>query len=322
MDSPKTSILVYCFILLNTWWMTGCADEQYVLERWPDGGVKKEIIRAQQQFWMNVYYESEALASTGYVALDTLTKKGEWIYYTAEGKTQRIVNYIDGKRWGSYQFFHPNGTLASTGEYDAFELETGQWTTYYPDSTKESSGHYRAGLKIGNWRYYHDNGLIAVEEAYSSRGDDLLKAVAFDQYGILRSIRNYEDGILRREVITAVDSVAASRETRFHPNGNKEMEGLRIGEQLVGEWTFWHPSGAVYAVGSFSDDDQLIQEYQWDKFYEIERLPVNYNLNGMRIGTWEYWQESGKKLGRCKFRKSERRKRIVCSCRIKKVRQS
>ena len=152
------------------------------MERWANGEVKKELIVGVDEFLLREYFEDGSLKSEGLVAQDTVTKNGKWIYRSEQGRTRRIVNYVNGKRWGEYQFFHPNGTLASRGTYNEFGTETGLWTTYYPDSTLESKGNYKGGKKIDQWRYYHDNGTMSIKEDYSIQGDELLKVTRYDEW--------------------------------------------------------------------------------------------------------------------------------------------
>ncbi|MEL7423511.1 MAG: hypothetical protein AAFN81_11000 [Bacteroidota bacterium] len=308
---------MYFSILLGVSLLLACEKDNQIVEQWENGVIKKELIAGVDKFLVREFYEDGSLESEGFVGKDTVTKNGEWIYKSEQGNTSRIVNYVNGNRWGTYQFFHPNGALASIGTYDEFGTENGEWTTFYPDSTMESTGKYKGGKKISQWRYYHDNGTISIKEDYSTQGDELVKSIQYDEYGIIHNIQNYTDGLLRRELLTGQDTVLGAKEIQYYPNGNKEMEGYKLGNHLVGKWHFWYSSGNKYAEGEFASEPSQFDGYVWQSYYPIEELPINHILDGIRIGKWKYWKESGKELGYCNFKVNDRNKSITCSCRIR-----
>lgn len=304
-------------ILLLIISLLSCKKDSYVVEKWQNGEVKTELIEGVDRFLMKEYYQNGIIKSAGFVNQDTVTKNGRWVYKSERGQIVNIINYIDGNIWGEFKEYHPSGALAIAGIYDEFGKQTGDWSTYYADSTMESNGRFQGGRKIGQWLYYHDNGTLSMKEEYSIEGDELIETIRFDEYGVIHNIREYTNGRLIRELMTAQDTSLGSKEVWYYPNGNKKMEGYKRGNHYVGRWDFWYSSGSKYAEGEFVENPRSYNGYVWQSYYPIEGLPINYDLDGIRIGTWRYWRESGEDLGYCKFRAHDRSKAITCSCRIK-----
>lgn len=74
---------------------------------------------------------------------------------TVRFRYSRIMSE-DGKKWirhGLYKEYHPNGVLASEGEYD-LGLETGLWKDYHDNGHLAAQGEYKEGKEIGIWQYW------------------------------------------------------------------------------------------------------------------------------------------------------------------------
>ena len=84
--------------------------------------------------------------------------------------TLRYSRYMstDGERWirhGAFQAFHPNGVLASEGEYDD-GLENGPWKDYHENGRPAAEGRFKAGKKDGVWHYWDEEGHPEEDEEY------------------------------------------------------------------------------------------------------------------------------------------------------------
>jgi len=77
----------------------------------------------------------------------------------AEGRLKfRYARYLaqDGSRWirhGRFEAYHPNGTLASEGEYRDGR-EHGRWRDYHADGRLAAEGDYAEGEEVGEWAYH------------------------------------------------------------------------------------------------------------------------------------------------------------------------
>ena len=66
----------------------------------------------------------------------------------------------DGSRWvrhGLFEAYHPNGQLASEGQYSE-GLEEGAWRDYHDNGQLAAAGQYEAGNQVGEWKYWVADG--------------------------------------------------------------------------------------------------------------------------------------------------------------------
>lgn len=66
----------------------------------------------------------------------------------------------DGTQWirhGLYKEYHPNGVLASEGEYE-YGKETGLWKDYHDNGQLAATGEYKDGMEVGIWQYWDKAG--------------------------------------------------------------------------------------------------------------------------------------------------------------------
>ncbi len=62
----------------------------------------------------------------------------------------------DGARWirdGLFRAFHPNGTLASEGNYSD-GLEDGAWREFHENGCLASEGCYIRGMEVRPWQFW------------------------------------------------------------------------------------------------------------------------------------------------------------------------
>lgn len=74
----------------------------------------------------------------------------------------RYARYLsgDGTRWirhGLFKAYHPNGGLASEGEY-VDGLEHGPWRDFHENGKPAAEGRYEHGKEVGEWRYWDEDG--------------------------------------------------------------------------------------------------------------------------------------------------------------------
>lgn len=72
----------------------------------------------------------------------------------------------DGTHWireGLFQAFHPNGILASEGNY-VDGKEHGLWRDYHDNGHIAAEGEYVRGVEASAWRYWASDGTLSVSE--------------------------------------------------------------------------------------------------------------------------------------------------------------
>ena len=66
----------------------------------------------------------------------------------------------DGSRWirhGRFEAYHPNGEMASEGEYSD-GVEHGIWRDYHDNDQLAAEGAYDQGEEVGVWRFWSSDG--------------------------------------------------------------------------------------------------------------------------------------------------------------------
>ena len=68
-------------------------------------------------------------------------------------------SYKNGKREGSWEFYHSNGQLQFKGDIRNGK-EDGSWVRFYDDGQLYSKGSYKQGKQNGDWEVYWNNGKL------------------------------------------------------------------------------------------------------------------------------------------------------------------
>ena len=79
----------------------------------------------------------------------------------------RYARYLaeDGTRWirhGLFLAYHPDGSLASEGEYRD-GVEHGLWRDFHTNGRLAAEGTYAGGEQIGDWRFWNSDGLLQTD---------------------------------------------------------------------------------------------------------------------------------------------------------------
>ncbi|GIV42517.1 MAG: hypothetical protein KatS3mg034_1827 [Vicingaceae bacterium] len=125
-----------CFIIL-----TACQNEKPVkeiVEKFPDGKVKKEVFYLKQQDKKEPVKEIE---------------------YYSNGKIKLEGTYKNGKMHGKWKVYYENGMVWSEGEY-VDGLREGYSKVYYPSGKLQFEGEYKKGQRTGTWKFYTPDGKV------------------------------------------------------------------------------------------------------------------------------------------------------------------
>lgn len=89
------------------------------------------------------------------------------------------------------------------------------------------------------------------------------------------------------------------KETYYHANHQKSMEGGIKNGKRHGKWTAWYEDGTIWSEGHYNEgiDDGLKIAYHenGNKYYQ-----GNYK-NGERTGVWKFWDKEGKLIKEVQF---------------------
>jgi antitoxin component YwqK of YwqJK toxin-antitoxin module len=126
--------------------LLGCADPEEgrgVVERWPNGNVKKEAtVVAGDTVEIAVYDEAGRLSKVS--RWSERERHGKWEAFYPDGSPWSVHHYANGVQVGAYQTWHPNGQPFISGQYDA------------------------DGTPSGTWRFFDESGALVREEMGSA----------------------------------------------------------------------------------------------------------------------------------------------------------
>jgi len=112
---------------------------------------------------------------------------------------------------------------------------------------------------------------------------------------------NYEDGTIKSELTyRKIDGKEQLiKEIRFHPNGNKYIEGEYKDDLRDGLWASYFEDGKLWSEGVFvkgeSHGKRIVYHPNGQKYYE-----GNFTM-GKRTGIWIFWDEDGNKVNEINY---------------------
>lgn len=89
-------------------------------------------------------------------------RQGPSIQWHGASRRAAIGSWMDGKRSGNWQTWHPNGSAHEQGNYIAGVRE-GIWIAFHASGERASEGEYVNGKEHGRWVYWSDDGLTRTE---------------------------------------------------------------------------------------------------------------------------------------------------------------
>ncbi len=145
-------------------------------ERWPDGSRRGygKVLHPRYRLiadpdWWNGGVRIEASKPIG-----DATKVGEWNYFHPNGAVAQSGNYVRGEQEGAFSWWYPHGQLRASGTYRAGTPD-GQWTWWHPGGEKQTSGTYAMGKETGTWNAWDTEGKLTKTTDYPGTRKTLQK---------------------------------------------------------------------------------------------------------------------------------------------------
>jgi hypothetical protein len=82
---------------------------------------------------------------------------GVWTTYFVNGQRSHEIHYSDGRYFGTFTTFHPNGATAVVQHYGPTGAE-GEDIGYFPSGQVMYRGKYENGTPAGTWIHYNEDG--------------------------------------------------------------------------------------------------------------------------------------------------------------------
>lgn len=127
------------------------------------------------------YYSNGSLKMKGHYRENK--RNGIFLFYSEAQTYTEAGRYIDDRRFGKWETYHPNGRLASEAFYNNNYFLNSMWDSlgnqlvvdgngreiqHFPNGVVATEGEYRHGLKEGYWYGRYPNGEIHYEEQFSN----------------------------------------------------------------------------------------------------------------------------------------------------------
>ncbi|MGL4596136.1 MAG: energy transducer TonB [Bacteroidia bacterium] len=223
-------------------------------------------------------------------------KEGEWLYWYANGKIQRIVNYVNDTPQGKFVEYSESGILLREGNYMNGEFD-GEFSEYNSKGALQRKCFYKNGELDGLALEYEDDVLVKQTITENRR---VVYEKTFYPTGRNRRVSHYANGEktgtwLRYESYNSNDTFPTRTEQYqdgvYHGFVREYRQGVLVLEikysngKLNGMMRQWNDSGVIENETCYKNEilDSVSREYERgvlkkELFYE----------NGMPVKTHRF----------------------------------
>ncbi len=205
-------------------------------------GVRREFSE-EGEIVAGYVYENGKRIAEGITGQDGV-RNGPWKDFYSTGQLRAEGLYQDGQQVGKWKFYHLNGTLEQTGEFDRQGRPVGKWVWYYPSGNLLREENYLNGKADGMMTEFTEDGDIIAEGDFidgEEEGPWIYDLGNFKEeggysYGLRHGVwkHYYDDGTLNFEG-EFVDGRPHGKHLHYWDNGNIKDEisyqmGIRQGD--------------------------------------------------------------------------------------------
>lgn len=97
------------------------------------------------------------------------TFSGTWTVYFVNGQRSHEINYADGRYFGTFTAFRPDGSKACVQHYGVSGID-GEDTGYFPSGRVSYRGFHKNGSPVGTWTHYNEDGSVQSTKEYGEAG--------------------------------------------------------------------------------------------------------------------------------------------------------
>ena len=116
---------------------------------------------------------------------------GRCVNYQNEIK-RSVQQYINGKDYGKWVFYFPNGKIETKGKFNELGLRVGTWKYFHENGEiKQIAKYNKDGNRNGTWKYFHENGEIKQIAKYNKDGNRNGTWVEYNEDGELINETSY-----------------------------------------------------------------------------------------------------------------------------------
>lgn len=181
-------------------------------------------------------------------------RDGRAVWYAANARPRREVQYREGLIHGELVEHGPNGEAITREQYEEGRRMAPKITYHKGDKKKTSGMYLHARLVVQQ----PDDWWRGVMATYTTQGKD-------ERHGPWTSW--HANGLVEQKGEFRHD-VPVGKFSWWHANGQSALSGEYLAGKQHGDWTWWHENGLQATIGHYE--------------------------NGVPVGQWMWWKNDGK----------------------------
>lgn len=220
-------------------------------------------------------------------------KRGPWITFHPNGVLASEGNYMNDKKNGIFKTFDKKGDLLTLEKYRDGELVVDSEesvildirNTYYPDGSVKSSGGYVDGVKEGTHRIYDESGTVIKSQVFrmGERTGEGIVDNRGDYQGDWKLY--YETGELKAEG-QYENSLRVGDWIFYHKNGEIESKGKYVEGLPHGQWKWYYDDGKLRRQEFYRRGKEDGESVEYDN--EGNVISEGEFISGLKEGEWYY----------------------------------
>ena len=232
--------------------------------------------------------------------------EGIWLRYSEGGNTIMQLEYLKGRKHGTWIKWWENGEKKEEGLYLGNKKEE-QWT-YYDSGRRSRYDFYHSDELLASYDFeYYANGQLKEEPSFNKDGVREGEWIQYFESGEKKSQELYTNATPNGLWITWHESTSEKASERTYgggnledefrewwDNGEKKVEGQYAGNKKEGVWMNYDPGRR--SRYELYRSDELVSSYDFEYYAngQLKEEP-SFNKDGLWDGDWIRYFEGGEK---------------------------
>lgn len=225
-------------------------------------------------------------------------EEGEWKYYHPNGTLAYTLNFEKGQRKGVLVYYYKNGVKSYELNYKDNQRH-GYYRSYYLNGKLQAEGYYQNDEQHGEWKFYTPNGALDAVEFFQE-GALTGKTLDYMADSTLHGYSDYSNGFFNN-FVQYDSSGKVAFETKlnhgtglyqlFGPTGKIVLNCNYIGGKKDGEYVVYHSGNKVKIKQQYLKG---IAQGAYTTYHENGKVHISGRyINDERDSVWNYYDENG-----------------------------